>query len=227
MNSMKKLYIYSLLALLFTSCGQSETDKASSLLDEARMALADEEFDRARTLIDSLRLTYPNELDVRRAAIPFADSLELSLAKHELSASDSILVFKELELADLKKQFVFEKQERFQTTGYYVTPDYAGSKSSYTFFPEVEETGALLAVNITRNGKDINYVFNEVKIDFDSSLIPACPLSRSLTDKEQASYEKCYALARCIQECNQAKETHEKSSLKVRFFEKKLSQPLD
>lgn len=224
---MKKIYILPLLALLLSSCGKSDADKASTLLDEARSALANEEYDKARTLVDSLRTTYPDAFDVRRAAIPFADSLELSVANQEFKVSDSIYVFKQLELEDLKKHFVFEKQERFQTTGYYVTPDYAGNKSHYSFFPEVEETGALLAVDITRNGNVPNYDFHEVKLDLNSSTIPACPISRSLTDKEQTAYEKCYALSRCIQEYNIAKESREKSSLKIRFFERKLAEGLN
>lgn len=218
---MKRLYMYIIVSLLLIGCRDNVSEQAYKVLDEARMAMQEHRYDDARRKIDSLRFNFPRAIDARRDALEFMDSLELSEAKTLYMTADSMQVFKKFELDDLKKSFVLEKQEKYQTTGYYVTPDYAGSKSSYDFFPEVEETGKLLLVTITRGNK-INYDFTEVDLD-SAENIPATPLTRTLSAKEQRAYEKCYALAKCFKEYQEAKALREKYDVKVRFFEKKMS----
>ena len=220
---MNKLYKFFLAALLLTGCTASDTDKANSLLEEARLALQDGQYDRARNLVDSLRSTYPKEFDVRRSALAFADSIELAQAKYGRQVADSVATFKNFELDDLKKDFTLEKQEKYQSKGYYVTNDYAGSKSSYTYFTEVEEGGVLLAVSISRSA-GIRYDFQKVDVDLNSEVVPACPISRPLTEKEQISYEKCYRLAKCMNELSEANAARDKFDVKVRFFERKLKE---
>lgn len=220
---MKKVYLSILASLLLVSCNESKKNEAAQLLDEARRATASGSFESARNLIDSIRTLYPREFDVRRAALAFSDTLELEQAKFDLAVADSVFTFKELELQDLKSQFVLEKQPKFQTTGFYVTADYAGSKTACNFFPEVEETGALLCVSINRSAK-VNYDFTEVEIDLTKDAIPPAPISRSLSPKEQRSYEKCYLLARCFKEYEIAKAEKEESDVKVRFFERKIKE---
>lgn len=220
---MKKVYLSIFTSLLLLSCNDFEAKEANHLLDEARMATENNHFDSARNLIDSIRTLYPRQFDVRRAALAFSDTIELEQAKFDLSVADSVFTFKELELQDLKSQFVLEKQPKYQTTGFYVTPDYAGSKSNCDFFTEVEETGALLCVSINRSG-NINYDFKEVEIDLTNNVVPSAPVSRSLSSKEQAAYEKCYMLARCFKEYETAKAAKEKYDVKVRFFERKIKE---
>lgn len=220
---MKKVYLSILASLLLVSCNESKKNEAAHLLDEARRATASGSFESARNLIDSIRTLYPREFDVRRAALAFSDTLELEQAKCDFRTADSIFTFKEFELEDMKKQFVLEKKPKYQTTGYYVTPDYAGEKSSYNFFPEVEETGDLLLVTIKRAGK-IDYAFTEVEIDLTNDVIPPANISRSLSNKEQTAYERCYRLARCMKEFEVAKASKQEYDMKVRFFERKIQE---
>lgn len=219
---MNKLYKYLFASLFLVGCGANDADKALSLLDDANEAISNNDFDLARNLLDSLRYTYPNEIEARRKAVDLSNLLELNEAKSQLSVADSIFTFKCFELEDLKKDFTLEKQEKYQTTGYYVTNDYAGSKSAYSFFPEVEEGGALLLVSITRSPQ-IKYDFEEVEVDLNSDVVPAAKVSHSLSEKEQDAYVKCYKLARCIKEYNEAKALRDKMDMKIRFFEKKMS----
>ena len=88
----------------------------------------------------------PSALERRKSEIKEKDSIELSKAREGLRVADSVATFKAFEVEDLKKLFVFEKQEKYQTVGYYVLPAYQGSKERFTFFPEVEEGGKLLFV---------------------------------------------------------------------------------
>ena len=158
----------------------------------------------------------PSMVEQRKAEIREHDSLELAQAKADLATADSIATFKAFELKDLKGMFVFEKQEKYQTVGYYVLPAYQGNKSRFTFFPEVEETGKLLLVSIDKQRK---YTFTEITlddIDYTTQLPP------NLSDAMKKDIDQCYFLAKTMQDLEKAKADKEKMELKVRFYEKKM-----
>ena len=158
----------------------------------------------------------PSMVEQRRAEIRQNDSLELVQARADLANADSVATFKEFELEDLKKQFVFEKQEKYQTTGYYVLPAYKGSKERFSFFPEVEEGGKLLLVSIDEKR---NYTFTEVDMEADDYRAQLPLLSEAV--KEDVA--RCHSLAQTMHEWAAAKKQQEKLTLKVKFYEKKLS----
>lgn len=160
---------------------------------------------------------HPSKLEQRKAEIRLNDSLELVQARADLASADSVITFTTLELSDLKKQFVFEKQEKYQTVGYYVLPSYAGSKVHFSFFPEVEENGKLLWVTIDKARK---YSFTEIPLDGHSheTLLPS-----DLSSTMQRDIAQCLSLARAMQTLQAAHQSQEKLRLKVRFYEKKLS----
>ena len=157
----------------------------------------------------------PSMVEQRKAEIREHDSLELAQAKADLAIADSIATFKAFELKDLKGMFVFEKQEKYQTVGYYVLPAYQGNKSRFTFFPEVEETGKLLLVSIDKQRK---YTFTEITLD-DSDYTTQLP--PNLSDAMKKDIDQCYFLAKTMQDLEKAKADKEKMELKVQFYEKK------
>lgn len=214
-------------SLFCASCGKSDRQSAEDLLNEAKDATMEKRFDDARHLIDSLRLAYPREFDVRREALAFEDSLNLLQTREELAVTDSIATFKAFEWEDMKTKFVLEKQEKYQTQGYYVLPRYAGSKNAFSFFPEMEETGKLLLVTIDANRK---YSFTEVEVqetslDNLSVANDAFPqFVSSLSQQEKADIIECYKLAVAFNGYQKAKEQKDKLSMKVRFFERKIKE---
>lgn len=206
----------SLFALLLTACGTSSSDKAEGLLNEARTAVFESRFDDARRMIDSLRSTYPKEIEVRREALAFADSLELAEAQFLLKEADSVEVFKQMELDDAKKNFVFEKQEKYQSQGYYVLPKHAGNKTNLSFFPEVEESGKLLLVTIDKQRR---YTFHEVQIDADGNRDYSAV---EMSDEQVRDANLCYELAYSIQLYTNSKEQKEELERKVKFNKLKI-----
>lgn len=158
----------------------------------------------------------PSLVEQRKAEIRNSDSLELVQAKSDLAVADSIVTFKNFELADLKKQFVFEKQEKYQTMGYYVLPSYKGSKARFKFFPEVEENGTLLLVSIDSQRR---YTFTEISVDNEDY---TAQLPANLSDATLKDIARCYTLAKTMQDLEKAKSDKEKMELKVRFYEKKM-----
>ncbi len=150
---MRNICFVVLIAWMFVCCDSSEK-KALSLLDEARKAVDCRQFDRARFLIDSLRTEFPRELDVRRSALAFSDTVEMEEAKVMLAEVDSILTLKKLDLETLKSDFVLEKDERYQTVGYYVCPEQVGEKMHRTSLrAEVNEEGQMLLISILHGTK--------------------------------------------------------------------------
>ncbi len=151
-----------------------------------------------------------------REAIHQKDSTELAQAQAELTKLDSIITFSTLNVEDEKRHFVFEKQEKYQTMGYWVLPAYKGSKERFTFFPEVEESGKMLLVNI--DGKR-RYTFTEVNLDSSDyqSLLPT-----GLSARQRDDVHRCFTFAKAMHELDIARKTREKTLTKIRFFERKM-----
>ena len=157
----------------------------------------------------------PSMAEQRKAEIRRNDSLELAQAKTDLVKADSVATFKMYELEELKKQFVFEKQEKYQTTGYWVLPAYKGSKERFTFFPEVEEGGKMLLVLIDKKRR---YSFQEIDLGADDY---TTQLPKGLSEVQKKDVAKCYALAKTMYDLDDARKQKEKMELKVRFYEEK------
>lgn len=151
-----------------------------------------------------------------REAIHQKDSTELAQAQAELTKLDSIITFSTLNVEDEKRHFVFEKQEKYQTMGYWVLPAYKGSKERFTFFPEVEESGKMLLVNI--DGKR-RYTFTEVNLDSSDyqSLLPT-----GLSARQRDDVHRCFTFAKAMHDLDIARKTREKTLTKIRFFERRM-----
>jgi hypothetical protein len=151
-----------------------------------------------------------------REAIHQKDSTELAQAQAELTKLDSIITFSTLNVEDEKRHFVFEKQEKYQTMGYWVLPAYKGSKERFTFFPEVEESGKMLLVNI--DGKR-RYTYTEVNLDSSDyqSLLPT-----GLSARQRDDVHRCFTFAKAMHDLDIARKTREKTLTKIRFFERKM-----
>ena len=206
-----------LFTVLLFSCEPSDKDKAFGLLNEARTAMQQNRFDDARLLIDSLRHNFPKETECRRAALSFADSLELNNAKFAFARADSALTFKRLELQEMKKQFVLEKDERFQSVGNYVVPAQAGNKSRLKFFAQVNEEGTMQIVSIDAKRK---YHFTVVAVGDargSTALLPP-----DATAEDAVCVEQCYQLALKFAEVKAEQQEVEHQMIKVRFLEEKI-----
>lgn len=217
---MKKIYLSLATVLMLCSCDGFKSREAFHLLQEAREATSSQHYDSARNLIDSIRTLYPRQFDARRAALAFADTIELEQARHDLIIADSVLTFAAFEMEDCKKAFVFEKQPKYQTVGYYVLPECAGSKTSLSFFPEVEENGKLLLVSIDKNRK---YEFTEVPVDELHDVADDYG-NLHLSPEQKMQVDVCATLAQLMHKHQSAREEKEKLELKVRFFEKKIKE---
>ncbi len=211
-------YVLLLLsAMMLSSCGESNRTKAYQLLDEARLAMLQNQHMKAHDLIDSLRNSFPKEIACRREALLFVDSLELHEAKYNFAKADSSLTFKRLELDEMKKRFTLEKDERYQSVGYYVVPSQAGNKQNLNFFAEVSEDGTMQLVSIDKNRK---YSYTTVSLSEDRGSMALLPPNATADDA--LIVEQCYQLAKLFAEVKLGEEEVKRLMVKIRFYEKKL-----
>ncbi len=146
---MRKIWIMALSAVMFAACGENAEESAAKLLGEARAAMELGRFDDGRALIDSLRTTYPKALEGRRNAVKLENELELAAAKKALADTDSTLKVETAALEAMKKEFVLEKDAKYQAVGYYVSPDQVAAKMHRTALRGlVNEEGLMVLVSI-------------------------------------------------------------------------------
>ena len=89
---------------MLVACGKSPQEQAALLAEQASTLCEEGQFDKARALIDSLRRTYPDNVEARKAALRLHQQVELKAAQEELLRADSLLVLANRELETLQKQ---------------------------------------------------------------------------------------------------------------------------
>ena len=100
---MKRLIII-LAAVWLVACGESPQEQAELLARQAAECCEDGRLDEARTLIDSLRRTFPDIVEARKAALRLHQDVELKIAQQELARTDSVLVVVNRQLDSLQQQ---------------------------------------------------------------------------------------------------------------------------
>ena len=91
-------------ALLLIGCGENPQEQAAQLAREAATLCEEGRLDEARLLIDSIRRTYPDVVEARKAALKLHQDVELKIAQKELARTDSLLVLANRELEALQRQ---------------------------------------------------------------------------------------------------------------------------
>jgi len=212
---MKQLILLASTVFLI-GCAEDYETPAHVLLDEARTALANEQFDKAHQLVDSIRSQYPKAVNARREALKFVDSVELVHAQYDLHVTDSILTYRRFELSDMKSKFVLEKDAKYQSVGNYVTPAQSGDKSRFRYFTEVNEQGTMVLVSVDANRK---YHPNEIEVEGDT-FDGVYPSGFSAADI--SAFTSCYGLAKLFKDVKDAEAMYDKYATKVRFFQTKI-----
>lgn len=140
---------------LFSCESQSEKeDKAANrLLRQASEQIALNSPVKALELLDSIHKSFPKQVAIRRMADELQDTVEWRDAQRNLNYCDSLSQIRTVEFENLKKEFRFEKNEKYQDKGLYKHLTFLQANeakiSSY-----VDETG-LMFVQIMHNGNPI------------------------------------------------------------------------
>lgn len=90
-NTMKKVLIAAFAIATLTACGDKNKEAAETLLQQATTQYESKQYDRALLTIDSLRRTYPEAIEVRKAALKLYQDVALKQAQDDLANTDSLL----------------------------------------------------------------------------------------------------------------------------------------
>ena len=104
MIRLTRLVILCLATVCFAACSESPQKQAELLAQEAATCCEDGRLDEARRLIDSLRRSYPDIVEARKAALRLHQDVELKIAQQELARTDSALVMANRELEAQQQQ---------------------------------------------------------------------------------------------------------------------------
>ncbi len=118
---MKQLILCIALAVVTLTGCNSDGEKASARLENARHMLANGELAAAKSEIDSIRMLYPKEIKVIREGLTLMRQIELKEAERNLAFCDSLLPIKQTEVINLKKGFNLEKDTAYNEVGNYVS----------------------------------------------------------------------------------------------------------
>jgi len=168
------------------------------------------------------------EIEERREALKQNDRDELAEAQRDLASADSIANIVGPKLQVMQDTLVvFEKNEKYQSKGFFVLKAHAGDKTKLDYFPEVEEEGQVLLVKIDSKRKwsflkiepetdDLGrYLGRKEVVDF---------VGRTLTNHEMSQFAAISEFAIAMKLLRDANASIEKNKLKVEFYEMKVSQ---
>ena len=99
-----QLIIYITAFLLVIACGETSQEQAAQLAQQAATCCEEGRLTEARLLIDSLRRTYPEIVEARKAALKLHQDVELKIAQQELACTDSMLILANRELEARQQQ---------------------------------------------------------------------------------------------------------------------------
>lgn len=157
-------------AFLFLSCGESSADAAMSLLGEAKELYSAGEFNRTKIMIDSISAAYPKAYKARREAEILRREVLLKEKERDVE-----FLSKELGQLTAKRDSMvatlsFNKDGRYQDTGYYTVPSQAIKLNPYNNFlrASVRENGEAYVTSFYR-GKRIAHT--TVKVSSGDSYV--------------------------------------------------------
>lgn len=89
---MKKFFISSIVIVTLVACGNNKQAAAEALLEQATTQFENKQYDHAFRTIDSLRRTYPEAIEARKAALKLYQEVALKQAQDDLANTDSLLL---------------------------------------------------------------------------------------------------------------------------------------
>ena len=146
---MKKYSFLVVLALLFTACGENVEEQAQRYMDRANKAFQAENYSEAKQLIDSVKILFPNAFETRKQGIKLMLQVEEAEQLRTIEYESSMIDACNDRIEPMKKQFKFEKDEKYQDIGLYVVASQTPEKNIGVNYlrGQVDELGRLVIVS--------------------------------------------------------------------------------
>ena len=89
---MRKLGILALSLLLLSACDDGGEKKAQVLLEDAKVALAKEDFNEAKIILDSVKTLYPKAFNARKERIRLMQQVDLKEQQKHASEKRALMM---------------------------------------------------------------------------------------------------------------------------------------
>lgn len=179
MKKMRKILYFILIAVVFVSCGApTDEERAQAFLDEARVLYEHKNVEAAKLQLDSIHLLFPMLVDYRRQADTLGWQVELLEIQRNLLYVDSLLPLKTTEVINLKEDFLFEKNEKYESVGTFVykTLKTESNVGRCYLKPYTDENGKMYIMSYYA-GKPINH--NKLHVSIDDLFSETQPVDKS------------------------------------------------
>lgn len=109
------------IVFMFASCGQKQKDsQAQTWLNDANELYKNGLLDEAKQKLASIDSIYPNAFKQRKEGLVLLQKIRKQQNDLVITHSDSILSVLQPKLEELKKQFIFQKDTKYQIKGVFV-----------------------------------------------------------------------------------------------------------
>jgi prepilin-type processing-associated H-X9-DG protein len=115
---MKRYLFFLGFFCVLASC-RNDGDKAMTYLENARSLYESGQYESGKQLLDSIKILFPEELEVKKQGLQLSRLIDIRIQERNYAFCDSILPLLQAEAEVMKKQFLFEKDARYDEIGNY------------------------------------------------------------------------------------------------------------
>ena len=149
-----------LAVMVFTiSCGENIEQKAGHHLDNAKEAFSVGNYNVAKQEIDSIRILYPKAFETRKQGIKLMQQIEEAEQMRIIEYEDSLIAVAQAAFENIKGNYAFEKDERYQDIGLYTIKSQAPQRNTDRTYirAQVDELGRMTLISCYRGSSYIHH----------------------------------------------------------------------
>lgn len=115
-----QLLALSVLVLWLSSCSLNKQKGPDQLMEKARSAMNEYQFQKAKQYIDSVRIVFPKEYEKIKESLHLLHEIEFAEQKRTREYCDSLLTIRQKQFPEKQKNFTFQQNKAYESVGYYV-----------------------------------------------------------------------------------------------------------
>ena len=154
----KSLLLLAILSLNI-ACKENTEDKAGKHLGNAKEAFSVGNYNLAKQEIDSIRILFPKAIEVRRQGLYLMQQIEEAEQLQTIEFEDSMITKARAAFNEIKGNFTFQKDERYQDIGLYTIKSQAPERNTDRTYirAQVDEKGQMALISHYRGSSYIHH----------------------------------------------------------------------
>jgi len=153
----RKLMTVLAVGCFITGCGKG--NEARKRLEEAKTLYETQQYIVAKLAIDSIHILFPREIEIRKQALTLMRLVERGESERNIAFCDSLIPICISESDDMKKDFVFEKNDTYDRLGKYIWKTMTVERNVERSYIRcgVDETGEMYIASVYFGRSPINH----------------------------------------------------------------------